>query len=131
MPMAEYRKDRKRTESLTPARDDTRERLLDAAEILFCQKGFDRTSVRDLTAEAGCNVAAVNYHFGGKKPLYSEMFRRQLSKVIDESLMSVDEVMAGPKPSLEDFIRAWISPLLKATEQNPSGSLCHQSPNTP
>jgi len=49
---------------------DTRERLLDAAEKLFCQKGFEGTSIRDITAEAGCNIAAVNYHFGGKEKLY-------------------------------------------------------------
>ncbi|HOK97051.1 MAG TPA: TetR family transcriptional regulator, partial [Anaerohalosphaeraceae bacterium] len=56
-------------------KDDARERLLDAAEKLFCLKGFNRTSVRELTAEARCNLAAVNYHFKSKEHLYVEMFR--------------------------------------------------------
>lgn len=101
-------------------KDDTRERLLDAAEILFCRQGFDRTSVRDLTAEAGCNVAAVNYHFGGKQQLYTEMFRRQMHIVIEECLERIDEVMAGPEPTLENFIEAWVaSPLKSMEEQSP------------
>ena len=57
---------------------DPCERLLDAAEKLFCEKGYEGTSVRDITAEAGCNIAAVIYHFGGKERLYQEMFRRRL-----------------------------------------------------
>ena len=61
-----------------------RDRLLDAAERLFCEKGFHGTSVRDLTTEANCNVAAINYHFGGKVELYSQMFRRQIKLVIEE-----------------------------------------------
>lgn len=105
------------------SKDDTRERLLDAAEILFCRQGFDRTSIRDLTAEAECNVAAVNYHFGGKKQLYAEMFRRQLSKVIEECLQTVETLMNGPEPSIEDFVRAWITPHLKAVEEKSQRAL--------
>lgn len=99
------------------SKDDTRERLLDAAEVLFCQQGFDRTSVRDLTAEAGCNVAAVNYHFGGKEQLYNEMFRRRLGAVIQECITTIDEIMAGPNPDLDDLIRGWVTPPLKALEK--------------
>ena len=50
------------------------DRLLDAAESLFCEKGFDGASIRDITSQANCNVAAVNYHFGGKENLYSGIF---------------------------------------------------------
>ena len=47
--------------------DRTRARLLEAAERLFAERGFRATSVRALTSEARCNVASVNYHFGGKE----------------------------------------------------------------
>ena len=47
-------------------REETHERILQAAENLFSTKGFEATSVRDITTEASCNVASVNYHFGGK-----------------------------------------------------------------
>jgi AcrR family transcriptional regulator len=93
-------------------------RLLDAAEKLFCERGFGATSVRDLTAEAGCNVAAVNYHFGGKDQLYLEMFRRQMKIAVSDSVAVIEEVMSSPSPSLEALIRGWVTPPLKAVEQN-------------
>ena len=53
----------------------TRERILDTAEVLFAQKGFEAVSVREITAAASCNLAGVNYHFGNKENLYLEVFR--------------------------------------------------------
>jgi len=55
------------------------ERLLDAAEELFCEHGFEGTSVRDIAAAAGCNIASVNYYFGGKEKLYLEVWRRHFN----------------------------------------------------
>jgi AcrR family transcriptional regulator len=100
------------------------DRLLDAAEKLFCERGFAATSVRDLTAEAGCNIAAVNYHFGGKDQLYQEMFRRQMKTAVGDCVTLIDQVMSGPSPSLEALIRGWVTPPLKAVEQNdPRGAV--------
>ena len=48
------------------------ERLLNAAEELFCDKGFEGTSIRDIAASADCNIASVNYYFGGKQKDKSE-----------------------------------------------------------
>ena len=53
----------------------TRERILDEAESLFARKGYHAVSVREITDTAGCNLAAVNYHFRNKKNLYVEVFR--------------------------------------------------------
>ncbi|CAA9412384.1 MAG: Transcriptional regulator, AcrR family, partial [uncultured Rubrobacteraceae bacterium] len=41
---------------------DTKTRILDAAERLFAERGFEGTSIRAVTAEAGANLAAVGYH---------------------------------------------------------------------
>ena len=71
--------------------EDTKNRLLDAADALFCEKGFDGVSVRELTAAAGCNVAAVNYYFGGKDNLYAEMFRRQFGMMIQRNMEALME----------------------------------------
>lgn len=100
------------------------DRLLDAAEKLFCERGFAATSVRDLTAEADCNIAAVNYHFGGKDQLYLEMFHRQMKNAVSDSVAVIDEVMSSPAPSLEALIRGWVTPPLEAVEQNePRGAV--------
>lgn len=57
-----------------PHHDDTRERILDQAEALFADKGFDGVTVRQITTAARTNLAAVNYHFGSKQKLYLAVF---------------------------------------------------------
>jgi AcrR family transcriptional regulator len=54
-----------------------RERLLDEAEALFAEKGYNAVSVREIIAAAHCNLAAVNYYFGTKKNLYLAVFRER------------------------------------------------------
>ena len=61
----------------TKPADPTQERLLNEAERLFADKGYDGVSLREITAAAGTHLAAVNYHFGSKKNLYVEVFRQR------------------------------------------------------
>ncbi len=71
------------------AQSDTVERILDAAEILFAEKGFSETSLRLITSKAQVNLAAVNYHFGSKKSLIQAVFSRFLGPLcisLDEEL---------------------------------------------
>lgn len=71
------------------AQSDTVERILDAAEILFAEKGFAETSLRLITSKAKVNLAAVNYHFGSKKSLIQAVFSRFLEPLclnLDEEL---------------------------------------------
>jgi AcrR family transcriptional regulator len=51
--------------------------LLDSAEVLFSQKGFDGTSVRDIAEAAGINTAMISYYFGSKEKLMEEIFERK------------------------------------------------------
>ncbi|HUS73020.1 MAG TPA: CerR family C-terminal domain-containing protein [Sedimentisphaerales bacterium] len=85
------------------------DRLLDAAEQLFSEHGFEGTSVRDIAAIAGCNIAAVNYYFGGKDKLYTEVWRRHLLQMRDARLQAIEQVMSesGGKPPLEDLLRSF------------------------
>ncbi len=95
----------------------TRLRLLDAAERLFAERGFEGTSVRDLTAEADCNLASVNYHFGGKEQLYREVFKRSMTELRKRRLAAIERVMAEPDVTLEALLRAFaqafIEPLVE------------------
>ncbi|MBW1988737.1 MAG: CerR family C-terminal domain-containing protein [Deltaproteobacteria bacterium] len=56
---------------------EAKERILDAAEKLFAEKGYRAVTVREITEAAGCNIASVNYHFGSKKGLYLQVFERR------------------------------------------------------
>lgn len=82
------------------------DRLLDVAEELFCERGFEDTSIRGLAAAAKCNIAAVNYYFGGKDNLYVELWRRHLRVLRESRLASIESVMSRGKgkPCLEDLL---------------------------
>ena len=73
---------------------DTRERILDAGERLFMAHGYEGTSMRQITGEAGVNLAAVNYHFGSKESLMQEVFRRRLDWLNEERMRVLNEMEA-------------------------------------
>ena len=100
----------------------TRERLLDAAERLFAEKGFAATSVRDITAAASSNIAAVNYHFGGKHNLYHEVFRRRMAAMRDQRIASIRQVQGGAT-SLEGVLYAFATAFLQPLVDRGSGRL--------
>ena len=86
---------------------ETRTRILDAAEELFMQHGFEGTSMRALTTRAGVNLAAVNYHFGSKHALVEAVFRRRLDPMNVERIAELDQLEAqGSVPSVEALERA-------------------------
>ncbi|HDZ57550.1 MAG TPA: TetR/AcrR family transcriptional regulator [Pseudomonas xinjiangensis] len=72
------------------AQSDTVERILDAAEQLFAEKGFAETSLRLITSKAGVNLAAVNYHFGSKKALIQAVFVRFLGPFVSSLEQELD-----------------------------------------
>jgi len=105
-----------------PVSEDARDRLLDAADKLFCEKGFHAVSVRELTTEANCNIAAVNYHFGGKENLYQEMFRRQFEMMIQGNMDIINRVMNESNPTVEKLTRAIVEPAINRVVQNEANS---------
>jgi AcrR family transcriptional regulator len=86
-----------------------KDRLFDGAEGLFCERGFKGTSIRDIAASAGCNIASVNYYFGSKEKLYEEVWRRHLIPMRDARIASINKVMSqtGARPNLEDLLRSF------------------------
>jgi len=86
-----------------------KDRLLDVAEGLFCEHGFKGTSIRDIAASAGCNIASVNYYFGSKEGLYEEVWHRHLIPMRDSRIASINKVMsrAEGRPNLEDLLRSF------------------------
>ena len=80
---------------MTTNRDtETRARLLKAAERLFADRGFKKVTVRDICRAARANVAAVNYHFNGKKGLYDEVVKSAI-KTMQTTTDAIREAGAG------------------------------------
>jgi len=76
-----------------------RERLLDEAEALFAEKGFNAVSVREIIAAADCNVASIHYYFGNKQNLYLEVFRERWIPRARRVHQHFQELMGGQEPS--------------------------------
>jgi AcrR family transcriptional regulator len=106
------------------ARKGVQQRLLDAAEASFAEKGFGGTSIRELAAAAGCNIAAVNYHFGGKDKLYAEVWRRELHVLRETRIAGIEKVMtAGARqPQLEDLLRSYADAFIEPLADENRGS---------
>ncbi|MDX9944608.1 MAG: TetR family transcriptional regulator [Azonexus sp.] len=105
---------------------DTRERILDVAERLFMEFGYDGTSMRQITGEANVNLAAVNYHFGSKEALMQEVFRRRLDWLNEERMRVLDrlEAEAGGKPVKPSLIvDAFFGTLLRMAEDEGRGGM--------
>ena len=97
------------------AQRTTKDKLMDAAEKLFARRGFHGTSLRDITAEAGVDLALVNYHFGGKKQLLIAVVERRGQVLNQERLRRLVEVRlsAAPSaPSTEAVVAAFLDPIL-------------------
>lgn len=89
--------------------------MLEAAEELFSERGFDRVSLREVTLRAGANSAAVNYHFGNREGLVDQVLTRYISAINEERLARLDvlEGKAGKKPlPLESILDAFVRPFV-------------------
>jgi TetR/AcrR family transcriptional regulator len=95
----------------------TREKLLEAAGVVFSKKGFGGATVKEIAAEAGCNVSLISYHFDGKEGL----FKALLEGFGRERLRDAEKILQ-PAESLEDMrakLRLWMQQFL----------LCHVHDN--
>lgn len=103
--------------------DDTAGRVLSAAEALFAKKGPDASSLREVTALAGVNLAAVNYHFGSKEGLAEAVFERLAGRINGRRLADLEACMAkarseGRPPRLDDILSIFVQPYLEPDEQS-------------
>ena len=87
----------------------TRQRLLDTAGEVFAEQGFRNATVRDICRRAEANVAAVNYHFGGKEGLYLEVLKFAHGCAFAKYPPGMGlEPDATPKQRLHAFVRSFL-----------------------
>lgn len=92
-----------------------REKILDAAELLFSERGFFGVSVRDITNHVGSRLAAVNYHFDSKENLFIEVLIRRIQPLSQARLARLDaiDVEAYSQTALvEAIVRAFVEPMI-------------------
>lgn len=97
---------------------DTRSAILDAAEHLFATAGYAATTLRQLTAQAGVNLAAVHYHFGSKEDLARALLLDRVAPINEERLRRLDELEQRPEiPNAQEILAAFVGPALERWER--------------
>ncbi|MBI5128345.1 MAG: TetR/AcrR family transcriptional regulator [Rhodopseudomonas palustris] len=95
--------------------DSTRTAILRAAERLYAERGFGDVTLRDIVAAAEVNLAAVNYHFGSKDELITELFVTRSIATNRERLneLKAAEAAGGGRAPVEDVLRALVGPTVR------------------
>ena len=92
-----------------PSRAATRQRLLDAACAQFAERGWHGTRVQDVCRAADANIAAVNYHFGGKEGLYRAVWDLALESAVDAGGAGLSALSAdADREWLYKYVRACV-----------------------
>ena len=89
----------------------TKDRILDAAEALFADAGYDGVSLRQITSAAGVELALANYHFGPKSELFVAVVRRRAEE-INRERMALLAALPDP-PSVEGLVDAFARPFME------------------
>jgi AcrR family transcriptional regulator len=102
---------------------DTRERLLDAAEVLFATHGLSNTSVRMIVGAADANVAAIRFHFGSLENLKRAVLLRRFQVLVERRLAGLDGATGdrGGPPGVGDLLGIWFAPLLDMAASRDAG----------
>src|SRR5579871_870082 len=101
---------------------DTSAKILDTAERLFGEHGYAATSLRQIIAAAGVNLAAIHYHFGSKEELLDELILRKAQPVNDERIALLERLLAqagSEPPAVEKVLEAFMEPMSTAADRNP------------
>jgi AcrR family transcriptional regulator len=89
---------------------EARERLLNMALRLFAEKGYAKTSTREIARAAGVNIASISYYFRDKAGLYRAVFTEPLGTPVD-SIPLYDQPHFTLRQSLEAYISCFLEPL--------------------
>lgn len=97
---------------------ETRNRILDAAEAMFVERGYFGTSLRDITSEANLQVALSYYHFGSKENLFKAVIERRAEDNAHGLELALEEALAldaEPEKALQAILRAFLHPVVERT----------------
>ena len=105
------------------AKQNTQQKILDAAQSLFAETGFNDTSLRQITSLAEVNLAAVNYHFGSKKELIQAVLQRYLRVLMVRLDQEFNRLLAAQQPNnLTQVLAVFVKPLLELNSVHNNGT---------
>lgn len=92
----------------------TAEKILDAAEALFADSGYDGVSLRAITKQAGVELALANYHFGPKEALFCAVVERRAEEINRDRMVLLDQQRGSQQ--VESIIDAFTRPFLERSQ---------------
>ena len=101
-----------------------RDRILDVAEQLFAEHGYDGVTIRQIASGAKVDVALASYHFGKKLDLFNAVFERRAEELNERRLEALRKVQSrtGKRgPTVKQIIEAFLRPLEIAQETGEPG----------
>jgi AcrR family transcriptional regulator len=90
---------------------DTRTSILIAAEKLFSEQGYEGTSTRQIAREAGANMAMINYYFGSKDGVFTEIMTNSI-KEFNMQLISINEDKVSSMEKLKKVVNRYVYRIL-------------------
>ena len=111
--------------------EDTRTRLLRAAAEVFAEVGFEAATTRAICARAGANVALINYHFGDKSGLYTQVLQQCLREAPMDELHGALESHKSPEAIMRDIIRIRLRAALEGDKEGRTVRLLRHELATP
>lgn len=106
---------------ISRAGSSTRKKLLNAAERLFADHGYDGTSLRDISEASECHLALSTYHFGTKEQMFDEVIRRRAVQLEEQRLAGLARIDLEAQPQAETvrlLIEAYVQPMIRAGHSN-------------
>lgn len=94
-----------------PGGDNTRRKILDAAEALFGERTYDTVSLRDIARRAHVTLHLASYHFGSKERLFGAVVARRAAVLGDLRREQLERLSARGYPSTEAILDAFMRPL--------------------
>jgi len=93
------------TRTPRPDGNTTRLHILETAGQLFAAQGFTQTTSKEICTRAGTNMAAINYHFGGRDGLYEAVLIEAHKQLVSlDELMALSQVSNDPRLKLQAFL---------------------------
>jgi AcrR family transcriptional regulator len=92
---------------------NSRDAILDAAERVFADTGFEGTSMRSIAESAAVAQALLHYHFGTKERLFAEMFTRRSEAINAERIRRLDTLFSTRLPTLKEVLETLLRPLIE------------------
>lgn len=101
--------------------DNTRDKILDAAEALFGERTFDTVSLRDITQRAAVTLALASYHFGTKDRLFADIVARRASLLSELRRERLAAAEAGGALTTESILDAFMRPMFEKMTEGSQG----------